>query len=390
MNIRYATQNDNDEIRNLWNYCFADGEDFVNYYFKNRYDFENTIVIESTENNSDILSALQLNQYNIKLRDNNYDVSYIVGVSSKPEVRGFGYMRYLMKHTLDELYSRGQIVSILMAIDYRLYKRYGFEHCYDQLQYHIETQDLSKFKPNYILKRATKKDAKELAEIYMSAMKNLNGYVVRDEKHFEGFIEEIESENGYVYMSKDGYIAYYIQEGAFFVREMIYRKIADLNSMLGFIYNHNTQCKKAIINTPVNDKSRFIIENLKTCEIKLIPFMAGRIINFEKYIKSLDIKNTNNIDNKSINIKIIDNFISENNNTFKISIVNNQINIDKTKEDASIQLSIQSMTQLAFSYLSVEEVFLLNNIDYDSLSEEEQEILQVLFNKCENYIDELI
>ena len=80
MNIRYAKPIDKDQVVSVWNYCFEDGEDFVKYYFENVYDENNTIIIEE---NDEVLSALQLNKYTIDLRDNKYDVSYVVGVSSK-------------------------------------------------------------------------------------------------------------------------------------------------------------------------------------------------------------------------------------------------------------------------------------------------------------------
>ena len=91
MNIRYARATDKNQIVSLWNYCFEDGEDFVKYYFENVYDKKNTIIIEE---NNEVLSALQLNKYKIDLRNRKYDVSYVVGVSSKPEVRGLGYMKW--------------------------------------------------------------------------------------------------------------------------------------------------------------------------------------------------------------------------------------------------------------------------------------------------------
>ena len=108
MNIRYAKPIDKEQVVSVWNYCFEDGEDFVKYYFENVYDENNTIIIEE---NDEVLSALQLNKYTIDLRDNKYDVSYVVGVSSKPEVRGIGYMKHLMAYTLEELYKNGEIVS---------------------------------------------------------------------------------------------------------------------------------------------------------------------------------------------------------------------------------------------------------------------------------------
>ena len=391
MNIRYAKPIDKDQVVSVWNYCFEDGEDFVKYYFENVYDENNTIIIEE---NDEVLSALQLNKYTIDLRDNKYDVSYVVGVSSKPEVRGLGYMKHLMTYTLEELYKNGEIVSLLMAIDYRLYKRYGFDHCYDQIQYNLRTDELLGFRLSSKLRKATFEDAETLSRIYTKAMESLNGYAVRDEAYFNRFIKEVSFESGYIYIDEENnsYIAYYIQGDTFFVRELIYNNISSLKSMLGYIYNHNTQCKKTVINAPVDDKIKLIIANLKTCEIKLIPFMAGRVINFEKYIESLNSCNidTQKINNKYIKIKVIDKYIKQNNSVFKISVCDNKIKIQRVEEDYDIELDINSITQLAFSYLNTDEIFMLNEIDESSLINTQKELLNVLFEKRINYIDELV
>ena len=391
MNIRYAKPIDKDQVVSVWNYCFEDGEDFVKYYFENVYDENNTIIIEE---NDEVLSALQLNKYTIDLRDNKYDVSYVVGVSSKPEVRGLGYMKHLMTYTLEELYKNGEIVSLLMAIDYRLYKRYGFDHCYDQIQYNLRTDELLGFRLSSKLRKATFEDAETLSRIYAKAMESLNGYAVRDKAYFNRFIKEVSSESGYIYIDEENnsYIAYYIQGDTFFVRELIYNNISSLKSMLAYIYNHNTQCKKTVINAPVDDKIKLIIANLKTCEIKLIPFMAGRVINFEKYIESLNSCNidTQKINNESIKIKVIDKYIKQNNSVFKISVCDNKIKIQRVEEDYDIELDINSITQLAFSYLNTEEIFMLNEIDESGLINTQKELLNALFEKRINYIDELV
>ncbi|MDU2163622.1 GNAT family N-acetyltransferase [Intestinibacter bartlettii] len=391
MNIRYAKPIDKEQVVSVWNYCFEDGEDFVKYYFENVYDENNTIIIEE---NDEVLSALQLNKYTIDLRDNKYDVSYVVGVSSKPEVRGLGYMKHLMAYTLEELYKNGEIVSLLMAIDYRLYKRYGFDHCYDQIQYNLRTDELLGFRLSSKLRKAMFEDAETLSRIYTKAMESLNGYAVRDEAYFNRFIKEVSSESGYIYIDEENnsYIAYYIQGDTFFVRELIYNNISSLKSMLAYIYNHNTQCKKTVINAPVDDKIKLIIANLKTCEIKLIPFMAGRVINFEKYIESLNSCNidTQKINNKYIKIKVIDKYIKQNNSVFKISVCDNKIKIQRVEEDYDIELDINSITQLAFSYLNTDEIFMLNEIDESSLINTQKELLNALFEKRINYIDELV
>ena len=352
MNIRYAKPIDKEQVVSVWNYCFEDGEDFVKYYFENVYDENNTIIIEE---NDEVLSALQLNKYTIDLRDNKYDVSYVVGVSSKPEVRGLGYMKHLMAYTLEELYKNGEIVSLLMAIDYRLYKRYGFDHCYDQIQYNLRTDELLGFRLSSKLRKATFEDAETLSRIYTKAMESLNGYAVRDEAYFNRFIKEVSSESGYIYIDEENnsYIAYYIQGDTFFVRELIYNNISSLKSMLAYIYNHNTQCKKTVINAPVDDKIKLIIANLKTCEIKLIPFMAGRVINFEKYIESLNSCNidTQKINNKYIKIKVIDKYIKQNNSVFKISVNRASLFISKGTGKQTPPLNTELSTSIVVSAL---------------------------------------
>ena len=92
MNMRYAKEEEKDNIKEIWNYCFNDEESFVNYYFNNKYNNNNTIVACEDK---DIVSSLQLNQYKIKLNDKEYEVSYVVGVSTFPQVRGRGYMKKL-------------------------------------------------------------------------------------------------------------------------------------------------------------------------------------------------------------------------------------------------------------------------------------------------------
>ena len=68
----------------------------------------------------------------------------------------------------------------------------------------------------------------------------------------------------------------------------------------------------------------------------------------------------------------------------------NKIKIQRVEEDYDIELDINSITQLAFSYLNTDEIFMLNEIDESSLINTQKELLNVLFEKRINYIDELV
>lgn len=385
MNIRFAKESDKNNIIDIWNYCFDDGPKFTDYYFNDKYKHENTIVVEDDE---EIVSSLQLNQYNLKLNDKIYDTSYVVGVSTFPQARGKGYMKHIMDFTLNELYRKNQLVSILMPIDYRLYRKYGYEHCYDQIEYEIDIEDLSGFKSKGFLKKAKLDNINDLINIENNFLKDLNGTIIRDKNYYENLFKEVESEDGHIYIHedelKDGYIIYFINNENIFVRELYYNNLNALKGMLRFLYNHNTQCKKVTISSPIDDKIRFILSNPKTANIKLKPFMMGRVINFKKYLESLNIKSNENL---SINISVKDDFIKENNKIFKIHLNNNKLNVESGDYIPDVEFNINTITQLAFSYINGKEAYLLNDLKENK---KVIEFLDLIFVKKENYINEYI
>lgn len=385
MNIRFAKENEKNNIREIWDYCFNDGPKFTDFYFKNKYNKNNTVVVDE---DGEIVSSLQLNQYKIKLNDKFYDTSYIVGVSTFPQVRGKGYMKNIMDFTLKELYRKNQMVSILMPIDYRLYRKYGYEHCYDQIEYNLDIESLKSFKNSGSMKKATLDDINDLKEIYDFFLKDVNGNVKRSKEYFEKLFKEVESEDGYIYIHKEeeceGYIIYFINDNNMFVRELFYKNIESLKSMLKFVYNHNTQCKTVTISAPVNDKIRYILDNPRTSTIKIKPFMMGRVINLKKYLENLSVDSDAE---GSINIFIQDDYIEENNGVFKLTLKNRTLCVEKGNFDYDIKFDINTITQLVFSYIDIEEAFLLNNIEPN---EKTKQILEALFTKNNNYINEYI
>lgn len=394
MEIRYAKEEEIESIKDIWSYCFNDTESFMKYYFNDKYKSENTVV---ALDEGKIISSLQLNQYKLLLNSKVYNTSYVVGVSTLPEGRGAGYMNKVMKFTLNELYKKGQLVSILMPIDYRLYRRFGYEHCYDQIEYTINTDDLKNFKSSGKMIKSNLSQIDDLMQIDRTFLNEVNGNVLKDEHYYENLFKEIQSEDGFLYIhegnEKDGYIVYFLQEDKMFVRELFYKNIDALKSMLKFIYNHNTQCKIVTISTPTIDKIRFILDNPKDSDIKIKPFMMGRVINVKKFIEDIDIEKDIN---SSFNLLIEDKFIDENNGLFKISIQNKKVSVEqldkkgaeKPQEDFDIKLDINTLTQLSFSYIDVNEAIFLNDIK--DVSEETLETLNCIFSKKNNYINEYI
>lgn len=388
INVRYAIDKDIDDVKEIWSYCFGDTEKFMDYYFSKRYFKEHNVVVEQYGN---IISSLQLGQYTINLNSNNYDTSYVVGVSTLPEARGKGFMKSMMNFTLEELYKRGEKVSILMPIDYRIYRRYGYEHCYDQIQYNIDVDDLRSFRIKGNFHKSNKDHVKALIDMADSFQNGLNGYTIRDNKYFENLFGEIQSEDGNFYIYENdgykGYLIYSFNGDTMFVRELFYKDINSLKSMMGFIYNHNTQCKKVSISAPIGDKLKLILDNPKDVDFKLIPFMMGRVINVIKYFESID---TNKDYVGSLNIKIVDNQIKENNYVFKMNIKDGSVTVKTTEEKEDLELSINALTQIAFSYLNIEEILSLYEVDVADKRNIIIEFFNNLICKKVNFINDYI
>lgn len=414
MEIRFTNTNENQGVRDLWTYCFTDSRDYVDFYFKNKYNPDKTMVVED---GGRILSAIHLNQHRVKLGGKDLDTSYVVGVSTLAEARGMGFMADLMSRSLYQVGAMEQSFAILMPIDHRLYRTYGFETCYDILEIKLDIFDLKKFKLDGSFKRASKEDADDLVEVYSSAITAYNGSALRDQAYFTEFVEEMEIEGGYIYISyRDGqptaYLAYTIDGGDFFVREVYYKDMKSYQSVLKFIFNHNTQCKTVTINTGIDDRLMDILDNPKDASFTIKPFMMARIVDIENFLRDLEIKTGQ--EGHSLNIEISDPVIRENNGIYSFDnntgilrarkhgnavtdlyglaentmLGDNGAALERLVEDLpdiDISLTINELTSLLFAYRTIEDICFIKGID---VSDSLRAIFD--FKKKTNYINEYV
>lgn len=398
MAARIATDKDYDQIRKIWTYCFNEGEEVENCYFENKYRAENTVVAELY---GDVVASIHLNQHTIKLGNKEENVSYVVGVSTLPEARGKGMMKSLMNLSFEEMYNRGQNVSILMPIDFRLYRRFGFENCYDMIEHRINIEDLSAFRIERDFRKAKESDIDNLIDIYNKSNRRLNGYTVRGKQRYENMFKEVAADGGHIYICSDcgvydGYVIYAINEGKFFVREVYFSNTNALKSILAFIYNHNTQCDKVVIMEDVRNTIGNTLKNPKTSESLLKPFMMGRVVNIGECFRNRAdyLENNYNYSDKlgcfeeSVTIAIKDDYINQNTGNYRLSFEGNLYSCDKfeyDEEKSDIVLNINQISQLIFGYKDIDDVLDL----YDKeINEEKLDILRKVFVKKRNHINE--
>ncbi|MBC2576528.1 GNAT family N-acetyltransferase [Peptostreptococcus canis] len=387
MDIRICKLNEKNQIRKIWEYCFNDSPGYVDFYFENKFDYNNTMVLDLDGN---IISSIHLNQHTLRINSKKFDVSYVVGVSTLPEARGMGMMDDLMKKSILEMKNRGQMISILMPIDFRLYRKYGYTNCYNILVQSINIFDLKKFKINGTFKPATENSLENLEEIYRCHTSRLNGYSVRDTKYYKDFIKEMSVDSGYLYINYRGdepvgYISYSIDGEKFIVRECYYKDVISYKSILKYIFNHNTQCKYVEIYSDLEDPLIDMLDNPKDSTFSIKPFMMARILDFKSFINSLELFSDSC---KEVKIKVHDNYIDDNNGKFRLFADNNLLKISKLddSEDYEFEFSIDELTSIFMGYSSIDSIMMMKNImsGYEKLSE------LVKINSKTNHINEYV
>ncbi len=392
MEIRFSNKEDIEGVRKLWEYCFNDSPEYIDFYFEKKFKPSTSLILE---NNEKIISAIHMNQHSISLNHKKFDLSYIVGVSTLPQARSSGKMRELMKFALMDMYKRGQEVSILMPIDFRLYKKYGYENCYDILLETLKVEDLKKFKISGHFQEA--KIAKDLEEVYKYSVSKYNGFAIRDVDYFKDFIDEMQRDGGYIYINyqdsqAQGYIAYSFDGDRMIVRELYYKNIEAYKSLLKFIYNHNTQIKTVQIYSAKNNYLRYLLDNPKSARFEIKDFMMARIINFEKFIKKLDIETYK--DFSPFKIAIEDEYIEKNRGIFEFFLEGDKIRVKKVSKLEEIGnfdlFTINELTGLFFGYSKLEDIDFLREKKLNSIIEI-RELLESLYpERIINHINEYV
>lgn len=363
METRFALESEKQSIRQLWEYSFTDNKENVDYYFDKRYNPANSYVI--TDKNR-FVGALQLNPYKMKVGEDVEDVSYVIGVSIEPEFRGLGYSTTLLKNALNELYTRGENVSLLMPIDTNIYLKYGFINTFARHSYAMNLRDIAHIKTDCLIERVkTISDEvyEELFVLYSKASVSKRASIYRTKEYFVNKLEELHVDNGELYViRKNGvatgyfmFIARYDNEKAL-VLEAVFDDICGLNCIFAFMRSHITQTSSIEMNFVDHKAFEIASKFSNRYEINKKHFMMARVIN-AKYIlakvfetalecRILSDCEWDMLENKIV-VKVTDNIICANNSLFTIEYDGSQIQVSKVKSGkAKMEIGIPELTQL--------------------------------------------
>ena len=145
------------------------------FYFKYRFKIENTYVVRFK---NQIISALQIVPFKVKDYEDSY---FILGVSTRRDYEGQGFMKLLMNHVL-EVYKGKRIY--LQAYHPEIYVPFGFKESHRHILYKLD-------KAKYALpsRICLSQDINHLYDAYNLYVRDFSHYLIRDEDYFNNYLK---------------------------------------------------------------------------------------------------------------------------------------------------------------------------------------------------------
>lgn len=387
MEVRFAHHQETMEICNLWNYCFDDSPDFVEWFFKVRYDPLNTLVVSKDQR---ICSALQILPYDMVLRGKKMATSYIVGVSTWPEDRGRGYVSELLIKSLKIMRDRGQWISILLPFNYGFYRKYGWETCYSYNQYSGNRDAFSKLIGNIEQRGEFRpislpKDLSYLTSSYTSYVKNLNGYIIRNQSDWERILWDIKIDggNGYIYLRDNeaaGFILLVRDKDELTIRALYSADILGYKEILEFAVNYDPASNR-IVWSDRSGEGPITHMTESGLDKKEKPFVMGRIIDVQRAFENMNL--AKEID---LVIEVLDPLLEWNNMKFCFTNMNDGISVFTTSNRPDFRIPISTLSQMLWGYYTAHQAIQYGLIKI--YNREKIGDLDTLFPKTTSYIYE--
>lgn len=185
--IRYLKQEEKIKSRELWKEAFPeDSESFDDFYFTEKIK-NNQILVR--EEDGEIVSMAHLNPYQLVVKDQIWQIDYLVGVATKADRRHRGYMRGILNRMLVDQYEKGQQFCFLMPADEKIYVPFDFTYIYDQPQWEVEEElEICQLQHSELpqIQQFLKEWLSERYEVYAD----------RSHRYLECFLKEVDSEDG--------------------------------------------------------------------------------------------------------------------------------------------------------------------------------------------------
>ncbi|MEG0988386.1 MAG: GNAT family N-acetyltransferase [Clostridium sp.] len=190
-----------DETRKLWHDCFPeDSESFMNYYYEEKVK-DNQLLIK--KQNGFLAAMAHVNPYLMRVKEELWEIGYIVGVATEESRRHQGHMRDILLKLMNDMSAERVPFTFLMPAAKEIYLPFDFTFIYNQPAFKL--RDGMQEKLVRTVCTDTPEDCEKAAEYMMHRLStHYEVYCIRDVNYVSRLIKELAGENGTLEFLYDG------------------------------------------------------------------------------------------------------------------------------------------------------------------------------------------
>ncbi|WP_159722757.1 GNAT family N-acetyltransferase [Enterococcus sp. CSURQ0835] len=249
----------------------------------------------------ELTSLVMANHFTAQFYHSQLPLAGIGYVASFPEYRGSGEVAHTMVEVLNDLAKQNVALSLLAPFAEDFYRQFGYEQVSWQKKYQLNQQAFAQLKSEKAgsIKRGTWQTAalrETVLALYheqltagceAATIARENWWWQRSDQYYpHRFIAVAYDE----LHTACGYLIYRLKGDTFIVDELSYRTIFGLRKLLTFMKSHVSSFQKFSYAAPVTEQLEDCFLETADLQIELVPYMMGRIIDFQTVIENVPLK----------------------------------------------------------------------------------------------------
>lgn len=331
----------------LFSICFdstyyneATPEQLYNKYVDNPQNREQEHCLERfaafEDDDKTMMSSFIMQPFHINYHGHHEQMLSIGGVATLPQYRKRGGIRACFQAVLPYMYEKGTVFSYLFPFSTEYYRRFGYEICCKRQLYHISLPHIPAYPLSgscYLLDPSTTAMAAiDIPYIYEKWQNKYNMMVINNHYDYQ-FMESPDPYKDqtftYVYRSSEGkplaYMTFKCNTDSS-IRKLIcssffYINVEGLHGLLNLAKGYSNDYRHICFFLPPDQILEPILPewSMGAVSCELFPCGMVRVINAQKVLKD-----SLYIGSGSLTVKIIDEYILQNNKTYKITFDNSK------------------------------------------------------------------
>lgn len=258
--IVYADNKLKTEVKYIWKTCFPDdSDDFIHFYFKEKYKNENTLVYLS---GGKAVACLQMLPYAMTFYGKLIPTAYISGAATLPAFQNKGIMKALLVYAFQEMSRRKIHLTTLIPQEewlIRFYEKLAYTPAFEYAEEDIKYKEMKTQTDSIEIQAVTSNNIKEAFCFYSDYFSKINLCIKKSFQDFKAIVHSFALDQGHVLTAyKNQKIA-----GMCFVSQdqstVVVKDLIGIEDvLLGYIYRQYG-CRSIKIHKPVNNSehSRF-------------------------------------------------------------------------------------------------------------------------------------